>query len=246
MAQELAYTLIAVIIISLIAFTGALILILNRKLIDKLLSLIVAFAAGALLGAAFFDLIPESFKALGNYFFVVIGILLFFLIESFLHWHHVHKSKICIKCKKNIKPVAYLNLIGDGLHNFLDGIIISAGFLININTGIMMAIAIALHEIPQEIGDFAILIHGGLTKIKALFFNFLSALTAILGALIGYFALSQIEFLIPYIIAIAAVGFIYIAGADIIPELHRTKDYKKIILQTLFLILGIVFIGMLV
>ncbi|HLC86732.1 MAG TPA: ZIP family metal transporter [Candidatus Nanoarchaeia archaeon] len=241
MVHGLIYTIFAVVLISLISFVGVVILILRKKTLDHILFILVAFAAGAMLGASFFDLVPESFSKIGNYYFVLIGLVLFFLIESFFHWHHYHNAK----CKKCIKPFVYLNLIGDGLHNFIDGVIISAGFLYGTAFGAALTIAIALHEIPQEIGDFAVLIHGGLSKNKALLFNFLSALFAVLGAVFGYIFLIRLEGFIPYIIAIAAGGFIYIAGTDLLPELHKVKDYKKIILQIIFLILGIALISFL-
>jgi zinc and cadmium transporter len=237
MTEVLLYSLVAVFLISLISFVGVLGLVLKRKVLDKLLLVLVAFAAGALLGAAFFDLIPESFEVIGNFYWVVVGIVFFFLIESVLHWHHSHNPEG--KCKKCIRPVAYLNLIADGFHNFIDGVIIVAGFLIGVPAGITIAIAIALHEIPQEIGDFAILVHGGFSRFKALMFNFLSALMALLGVVIGYFALSSFENWIPYVIAIAAGGFIYIAGTDLIPELHKEKNYLRILLQIVFLIFGV-------
>ena len=241
MVHGLIYTIFAVVLISLISFVGVVILILRKKTLDHILFILVAFAAGAMLGASFFDLVPESFSKIGNYYFVLIGLVLFFLIESFFHWHHYHNAK----CKKCIKPFVYLNLIGDSLHNFIDGVIISAGFLYGTAFGAALTIAIALHEIPQEIGDFAVLIHGGLSKNKALLFNFLSALFAVLGAVFGYIFLIRLEGFIPYIIAIAAGGFIYIAGTDLLPELHKVKDYKKIILQIIFLILGIALISFL-
>ena len=240
MIHELVYPIFAVFLISLISFIGVVTIFLNKKILNKLILVLVAFAAGALLGAAFFELIPESFEAIGNLYWVVAGVLLFFIIESLLHWHHHHNSTgNCEKCH-HVKPVAYLNLIADGFHNFIDGVLIIAGFMAGVPAGISIAIAIALHEIPQELGDFAILVHGGFSRAKALMFNFVSALFAVLGVVIGYFALSGLENLIPYVIGIAAGGFVYIAGADLIPELHRTGiNYKRVFIQILFLILGV-------
>jgi zinc and cadmium transporter len=234
MVHELAYTLIAVIIVSLISLVGIFAFFSKKKNLDKILFLFVAFSAGTLLGTAFFDLIPESMEKLGSVSFVLVGIILFFLFESFIHWHHDHRGE----CDECLHPVAHLSLIGDGLHNLLDGIIISAGFLVSIPSGIAITLAIALHEIPQEIGDFAILIRAGMKKSRAIFFNLLSASLAIVGGLIGFLFLSKITEIIPYIIAIAAGGFIYIAGSDIFPELHKEKSYHKI-LTFLLLIIGI-------
>ncbi len=200
--------------------------------------ILVAFAAGALLSTAFLDLIPEAIET-ASPLFILIGIILFFVIERFIHWHHCHDKE----CEfKTTKAVGHLNLIGDAVHNFIDGVIIAAAYLTNIELGIVTTIAIAAHEIPQEIGDFGILIHSGFTRKKALFYNFLSALTAVLGALITYWAASAITELIPFLIAIAAGAFIYIAVADLLPELHRETSTKKLLLQFFFFILGILVI----
>jgi zinc and cadmium transporter len=238
MVNSLIYILISVIIISLISLVG-IVLILPKKR-NTYLTILVAFAAGSMLATAFFDLIPESFKLLENFNFVLIGIIAFYILEMLIHWHHNHEEE----CEKCIHPVVYLNLIGDGFHNFLDGVIIAASFLLNIQAGIAVSIAIALHEIPQELGDFGVLVSGGLSKAKALLFNFLSATSAIFGALISYLFLNKIQFLTPYILALAAGGFIYIAGSDLFPELHKERGYKKSIIQLLFLILGILLIAL--
>ncbi len=233
--MELFYLLMALIVVSLISLVGSLTISLNKKFLNKILVFLVAFSAGSLLATAFFDLIPESYEALNSISFVLYGIILFFFIEAFIHWHHPH----IIGCSDCVQPVVYLNLIGDGFHNFLDGIIIAASFLISLPTGIAATIAIILHEIPQEIGDFAVLVHSGLSRGKAILFNFLTALFSIIGGLISYFYLSSFENLIPYVIAIAAGGFIYIATTDLFPELHKEKDKRKLTLQFLALILGV-------
>lgn len=238
MTNELSYILPSVIIISLASLIGIFFLGKNKKFFNKFIMILVAFASGAMLGTSFFDLIPESFENLGNFNFVIIGLIIFFVLESLIHWHHSHREN----CEKCFHPVVYLNILGDGLHNFLDGIIIAASFLVNIPTGVAVSIAILLHEIPQEIGDFAVLVHGGLSKTKALLFNFLSATLAILGAIFGYLFLTTLENIIPYVIAIAAGSFIYIAVSDLFPELHKENNYLKIILQILFLVLGVIVI----
>jgi zinc and cadmium transporter len=205
------------------------------------LVILVAFAAGSMMGVAFLELIPESFGAIGNFHYVLFGILGFLLLESLIHWHHTHYEKNCCdKCtSEQIKPAAYLNLIGDALHNFIDGLIVSAGFLASTASGISITLAMALHEIPQEIGDFGILMKSGFSRKKALFSNFLSALFAVVGAIAGYFFLNHLQNLTPYVIAIAAGGFIYIAGSDLIPELHEKDSYQNVLLKIIFLILGV-------
>lgn len=227
--------LLSVIFISVISLVGVITLAFNKKLLDKIMMLFLAFASGSLIGAVFFNLLPEAFESGGVEMFnlVLWGILGFFIIERFIHWHHCGQDE----CK--VRPVAYLNLIGDGIHNFIDGIVIAAAYLISIPTGIIATLAIAFHEIPQEFGDFCVLLHFGFTKKKALFYNFISATMAIFGAVVGYLFLSDLEHVLPSVIAFASGGFIYIATADLMPELHAEGEFAKIIWQTLALLLGV-------
>lgn len=229
----LIWILISVIIVSLIAFVGIFFFFLKEKFLNKILILLIALASGALLGGAFLHLIPESMD-LGIEkvsLFVIIGILVFFILEKFLYWRHCHKPKC------SIHTFSYTILMGDALHNFTDGLIIAAAYFINLSLGITTTIAIILHEIPQEIGDFGVLVYGGFTKRKALFYNFLSALTAILGAITGYFLANSIN--ITYFLPFAAGGFIYIAATDLIPELHKKIKISESILQFIFIIIGL-------
>ncbi|MBU0957766.1 MAG: ZIP family metal transporter [Nanoarchaeota archaeon] len=239
MVHEVIYIILAVISVSLISLLGVVSLALGKNL-KKWLYILVAFAAGSLLGTAFFDLIPESYEVLGTLTWVLVGIIIFFLIEAVIHWHHSHGDNNCEGC---LHPVVYLNLIGDGVHNFLDGIIIAASFLVDVGTGIATTFSIALHEIPQEIGDFGVLVYGGMKKFRALMFNFLSASLAILGGIVGYLFLSRLENYIPYVIAIAAGSFIYIATSDLFPELHKEPSLWKKIVQLIAVVLGVVVIG---
>ncbi len=231
---ELIQILLAIIFVSLISLVGILFLLTKKKL-SGILTFIVAFAAGTMLATAFFHLIPESFLEINTLWPVLAGIILFFIFESLIHWHHSHETS----CKECVEPVAYLNLVGDGIHNLLDGLIIAASFLLDVRTGIIVTFSIMLHEIPQEIGDFAILLHSGMTKMKALLLNFASALMAVLGGIIGYFFFTNLEFILPYVIGIAAGGFIYIAGVDLFPILHKEKNKTRRIIQTMALIIGI-------
>jgi len=227
--------ILATFIISLISFIGVLTLTLNKKSLNKFLITIVAFAAGALIGSAFLHLIPEASEKLSYAsvsFFVLLGFILFFLIEKILHWRHCHEKE----CK--IHPFSYLILIGDGVHNFLDGLIIAASFIISPAIGITSTIAIALHEIPQEIGDFGILVYGGMKKKKALFLNFLVALTAIIGGIIG-FLLKSVNSISIFILPVAAGGFIYIASSDLLPELKKETKLKKSLLDFVIFLIGI-------
>lgn len=182
---------------------------------------LVSFSVGALFGDVFIHIIPEivadaGFDAkIGAYFLV--GIVLFFIIEKIVHWHHCHRADH----SGHLHPMVYTNLIGDGLHNFLDGVIIASAFIVSTPVGIATTIAVLVHEIPQEIGDFGVLLYSGLSKTKALLFNLLSALIAIFGAVFALLLSEYIDGMSVIMLAVAGGGFIYIAGSDLIPELHK-------------------------
>ncbi|MDP4039757.1 MAG: ZIP family metal transporter [Candidatus Pacearchaeota archaeon] len=233
------YTIISVLIISFISLIGVITLSLKKEKLQKILIYLISFSAGALFGDAFIHLLPEAVESSGFTlqlsFSILGGILIFFVIEKFIHWQHCHHPIT----KEHTHSFAKMNIIGDGIHNFLDGLIIGASYLINVPVGIATTLAVAFHEIPQEIGDFGVLIHGGYTKRKALLFNFLSALTAILGAIIALIASNYTSIIEQFIVPIAIGGFIYIAGSDLIPELHKNFTIKKSIVQLISLIIGI-------
>lgn len=223
--------LVSVILVSLISLVGVSYFFFKKISHNFLLGL-VSFSSGALLGGVFFHLLPESVEKVKNvYFIFLMGILLFFLLEKFLHWHH------CRCENKHVKPIAYMNLIGDGIHNFLDGVTITIAYLISFKLGLITTIAIIIHEIPQELSDFGVLLYSGLSKSKALFFNLLSALVAVIGALVAYYLSSYVnlEFLLP----IAAAGFTYIALSDLIPELHKNVTEKFTFFDFILILLGI-------
>ena len=217
----------------LLAFAGVLSFLISKKNLHKILLFLVAFSVGALLGGAFFHLIPEAVEGLGllrAILLILVGFVVFFFIEKFLHWHHCHEDS----CEHTF---TYMILIGDGIHNFIDGLIIASSFIISIPFGILTSILIMLHEFPQEIGDFGVLVHGGFSRGKALFYNFLSQLTAVLGGILGFFFLGlheQAVFLLP----IAAGGFIYIAFMDLFPELWKGHEGGKRLRHMIFVILG--------
>ena len=237
MNLTLLHILIAVFLVSIVSLVGVLFLLV--KILKKALFYMVAFSAGALLGAAFFDLLPE---AVAQGFrpalplFIIIGILSFFVIEKFLHWHHHHTDK------KDIHTFTYLNIVGDGVHNFTDGVIIAIAFLNSTAVGIATTIAIVAHEIPHELGNFAILLYGGFSRMKAAFYNFISALTAVIGALAAYFYSTRIQNINFYITSLAIGGLIYIATTDLIPEIHKEKEPKKSFVQLVLMIFGIALI----
>ncbi|MGI5827574.1 MAG: ZIP family metal transporter, partial [Patescibacteria group bacterium] len=168
---------------------------------------------------------------------VIIGFALFFIIERGLHWHHCHKHSG--ECKVHL--FSYMNLLGDGVHNFTDGLAIAVSFLSSTNLGVATTLAVMAHEIPQEISDFGVLVYGGFSKKKALFFNFLSAVMALIGVVVGFFLATGIEYFANYILAFAAGGFIYIAASDLIPELHKEEKLSQSVVSFVFFALGVGF-----
>ena len=240
----LLWILLSTFLISLIAFVGILTLFLRESLLNKTLLFLVAFSAGALIGGAFLHLLPEAILKTGiasgailNLFlYLLLGFCIFFVLEQFIRWHHHHalKHKKC-----NIKPFSYMILIGDGVHNFIDGLVIAASFIVSFPVGIITALAVALHEIPQEIGDFGVLVYGGFGKFRALFLNFVSALTAILGGIIGYTLSVYIGDSIIFLLPFAAGNFIYIASSDLIPEIKHKGSFKLSLMQFFVFLVGI-------
>ncbi len=226
----------ATVIVSLISVVGVFTLSVKEKVLNKFLVVMVALAAGALLGGAFLHLVPEAIEEMAviNVFLWLLGgFCVFFVLEKIL-WHHCHKTGKC-----DVHEFTYINLIGDGVHNFIDGLLIAAAFMINIPLGLVTTLAIIFHEVPQEIGDFGVLVYGGFSRKKALKFNFLSALTAILGALVGFALGGLVEGFVVALLPITAGGFAYIACSDLIPELHKEPDTKKSILSFIFFLVGI-------
>jgi zinc and cadmium transporter len=233
------YAFGSVIVISLVSLIGVFSLSLKEEITKKYISIFISLAVGGLLGDAFIHLIPEALENASNTsiasLLVILGVLIFFTIEKFLHWHH-HDDDTEVN---HINPVGKLVIFTDGFHNLIDGIIIGVSFLVSIPIGIATTLAVILHEIPQEIGDFAVLIHSGYTKKKALWLNFLSALMAIIGLIVAIIFGSVAEAFALWVLPIAAGGFIYIAIADLIPELHKTKNFKYSILQIIAVVVGI-------
>jgi len=239
----LAYALLAVTIVSLLSLLGAVFITFQRKLLDSMTTYLLAFSSGILLGTTFYDLIPEGFDGLqkGIYTWVIVGLVTFFVLEKLIHWHsHVEELE---GEKPSKKHLAYLTLIGDGVHNFLDGAIIGVTFLTSVPLGIATTIAVIAHEIPHELGDFFLLIYGGFSNKKALWYNFLSALTAVLGTIVIFVFSKNILAVSPYLIGFAAGNFLYIAASDLIPELHQKRKMTISIIQTIFLVIGVVLMG---
>jgi len=240
MESIILYSIISVLIVSLISFIGILTLSMNTDRLRKILIYLISFSAGSLFGDAFIHLLPEIVEETGGFglnisLYILSGIVIFFVLEKVIHWQHCHMPIT----KTHVHPFAYTNLVGDGLHNFIDGMIIAGSYLVSVPAGIATTIAVLLHEIPQEIGDFGVLLHGGFSKGKALLMNFASALTAVLGAVVTLLLAGTVESITSIIVPIAIGGFLYIAGSDLIPELHKETAMGKAIIQVIIFILGI-------
>ncbi|MBI2598671.1 ZIP family metal transporter [Candidatus Curtissbacteria bacterium] len=235
----LVYILIFSFIGSVVSLIGGLALLIKEKLALSVSHLIASFAAGALLGAAFLDLLPEASMEGGKsgdiFLWALGGMLAFFLLERFVRWFHHHHEHLEVS-----KPTVSLIMVGDTIHNFIDGVAIAATFLVSVPLGMVTTFAVAAHEIPQEIGDFGILLHRGLSRKRVLIFNFVSAAAAILGAVITYFLGGLIVDVLPALLALTAGFFIYIAASDLIPEIHEEKRKGFAFLESLLLTGGVV------
>jgi len=248
----IVYIVIFTILGSIFSLIGGILLLLRQKLAHRLTHLLAAFAAGVLLGSAFLDLLPEALHEVEdlqgkigytqNVIFLtsLLGITLFFLLERFIHWFHHHQRPH----KELAKPTVALVVLGDSIHNLIDGMIIAATFIASIPLGIVTTIAVAAHEIPQEIGDFAILLHEGLSRKKVLMLNFISALAALLGAFLVLLLGEFVENFIPFALSLTAGFFIYIAAADIIPDIHQENRKGFALLETFLLLVGIGIVGL--
>jgi len=231
---DLILILASVTVVSMVSFIGILFVGLKEAIMGRILMALVGFASGSLIGAVFFDLIPEAAESgQAIWLYIVAGIVFFFIMEKFLYWRHCHDET----CK--VHSFAYLNLIGDGVHNFIDGVLIAASFLVSPSLGFTTSLAVVFHEIPQELGDFGVLLYGGFERKKALMYNFLSAITAVIGALVTYFLASQVQGLALLLVPFAAGGFIYIAATDLMPELHKKSQTKDSVIQLSTLLTGI-------
>jgi len=241
MSSIFIYSLGSVIAVSLVSFVGLFTISMNEKKLRKSVVILVALATGALLGDAFLHLIPEAFEDATNTamtsLFIIAGMVVFFVLEKVLSWHH-HSAHDESE-HSHVDPIGKLILVSDGFHNFIDGVIIGASYLVSVPVGIASTVAILLHEIPQEIGDFGVLLHAGYPRRRALVLNFVSALLAVLGTLlvflVGESAGEFVELFVPF----SAGVFIYIAASDLVPELHKRHSLKSTVAELLVLALGV-------
>lgn len=228
--------LLANILISLLSLVGIVFLFRKESAIQNIILGLVGLSTGTLLGGAFFHLIPEGLKSVSvdnALTIILVSYVTFFAIEKVVHWHHCHDEK----CAKH--SIGYINIIGDLVHNFIDGLIVAFSFTFDVRLGIIATISIAFHEIPQELGDFGVLLHSGFSKKKALLFNYLSALTTVLGGILGFLFISTFSSLISPLLLIAAGGFMYISTSDLIPEIRNETDLRKSIQAFVLFFIGI-------
>jgi zinc and cadmium transporter len=235
-------SIIAVIITSAISLVGIFALFISEKTLRPYLFFLVSVSAGALFGDAFIHLIPDALREAdtGNLapFYILFGIFFFFALEKFLHWHHHHEDESA-EHDAHIHPVGPMVLIADLIHNFIDGVLIAASFLVSVPVGVATTVAVVLHEIPHEIGNVALLLHAGFTKKRAVLFNCYAALTSLVGAVLFVYGAGAIVNLSQIMIPFAAGGFIYIAGSDLVPELHKDVGVEKALIQSLGMVLGV-------
>jgi len=241
--ELLGYILVFSFLGSVVSLIGGVLLLANEKFALRISHFLSAFAGGALLGTAFFDLLPEALAEAGEvdiFLWTLIGILGFFLLERFIHHHEQTQSP---NEKKTVVP---LIIIGDSIHNFIDGVAMAGTFLVSIPLGIVTSLAVAAHEIPQEIGDFGLMLHKGVKKSKVLWINFWSAMAAMLGAVVTYQAQTYIQGLLPAVLGLTSGFFIYIALTNLIPEIHSREDQKMAFWETMMLLLGVAVIYFLI
>ena len=232
--MTLLWIICATLVVSMVGLVGIFSLFTSEQILKKSIKVLVAFSAGALLGGGFFHLLAEALEKMTiiqTFSITLIGFLVFFILEEYLHWHQ------CEECE--IHPFSYLMIVGDSVHNILDGLVIAGTFMVSTHLGIITTILIIAHEVPQELGVFGVLVSGGFDRSRALFYSFLAQCTCILGGIFGYLFFSRMEMFSLFIIPFTAGGFIYIAAADLIPGMHKTEGFEKIT-SFIWLCLGLV------
>jgi zinc and cadmium transporter len=228
--------ILATFLITLCVWIAVLFMFFKKEISDKILIFLVSLSAGALMGGAFLHLLPEAAEVIDIHLLFeifLISFIAFFLIEKVLHWRHCHKAN----CQ--VHTFGYMNLVGDSIHNFIDGLVIASVFMVDFRLGIATTIAVAIHEIPQEIGDYGVLIYAGFRRKIALILNYVVALTVVFGGIVGYFLFSYLENILPYLMPFAAGGFVYIAASDLMPEIKKESNLKKSIISFFVFIIGI-------
>lgn len=237
MSNEFLNILLSTLLLSSGSLVGVITISFNQKFLSKILLSLVSLSAGSMLSAALLHLLPESIEMLGDalpFQITLLSFIAFFILERFLHWRHCHDKDHLTK-----HTIGTMNLLGDGVHNFLDGVLIAASFASGSGIGIVSTLAFALHEIPQEIGDFGVLLHSGFSRKKALIYNVLISMTAVLGGILGYYANLYMSQVAMYLVPVAAGAFIYISASDLIPELKHERSTTKTISMVITFLLGV-------
>jgi zinc and cadmium transporter len=231
MALQWCYAIASVLAVSLVSLIGLATLTVSEQKLREIIFVMVGLATGSLFGDAFIHLVPQSFrqsaKPVQTSMFILAGLLIFFILEKFLRWRHEHT----LEFERHIHPVGYMNLFADTIHNCIDGMIIGASYLVSVPIGIATTLAVIAHEIPHELGNYFVLLYAGFSRRRALLFNFLSACAAILGTVIALVIGSSVKSFSLAVLPIAAGGFIYIAGSDLVPELHKETSFPKSVAQ---------------
>lgn len=240
----LGYIILWSVIGGIAGFLGAILIVFKVVKKREHMLYLVGFAAGSMLAAVFFDLLPEAMELAGNaatpLAYVLYGIVIFYCLEKLFLWQHCHRHAHGEVCEVHVG--SRMVIVGDSMHNFLDGVAIAAAFLVNVPLGVVTALAVFVHEIPQEVGDVGVLLHDGFSRKQALVWNLVSAALCVVGAIVAYFLMSAFRAIEVYLVAIAAGGFIYVATSDLLPEIHREMKKKDIFAHTFVFLLGIVVI----
>jgi zinc and cadmium transporter len=249
MLTSTLYTILATLVAFLSSFVGIFTISLNEKTLHKVLAVLIAYSAGTILGAALFDLLPEAVKLVDEalvYPIIAFGFVFFLLLERTIYWYHGHGHEHEFEQEEeDTKSFAYLNLIGDFIHNFIDGMIIAASFVNSVPVGIAATIAVIFHELPQEMGDYGILVYAGIERRRALLLNGAAALSVVIGGLFGSFFINSVENLEGYMVAFSAGAFLFLSASELIPEMQEERDRGKALIQLVVLILGMATIYML-
>lgn len=241
------YPLASVLIVSLISVIFAIPFLLKKKISNKFLLFLLSVSVGVLLSTVFMNFLPEVFShehSIKVSFYILSGFLVMFILEKFVHHQHAKKCEEGHCGHGHAYNLAPINLIGDGVHNFIDGLVIAGSYAISTTLGIAATISIIFHEIPQEIADFGVLLYSGMSKKKALIFNFLSAITAVAGTIVGILLIGRLHNFNDFIIPFAAGNFIYIGASNLVPQLHRHCKLKDTILHILAILMGIAIIAL--
>jgi zinc and cadmium transporter len=240
--------LLATLIVSFFSLSGILALSLREDTLHKILFFLIAFSAGTILGAALFDLLPEAIEHLEEsivFLYIAGGFVAFYFLERFIYWYHGHGHHEALREiseEQGTKGFAYLNVIGDGIHNFIDGMIIAASFNADFSVGLATTIAVIFHELPQEMGDYGVLVYAGFNRARALLLNFGAALSVVLGGLFAIFFLEAVEALSGTLIAFSAGAFLYLSASELVPELQKEEDFWKSLAQFGIFLLGLIVI----